>query len=85
MGQNSLAICYEYGNGVTQNMKKAFELYQLAAVQRNPNGLCNIGRFYYYGKEVEKDMTKAYEYCKLAADMGNPTALKMMKTHFNQI
>ena len=64
--QAALGDCYQYGNGVTIDLKKAFEWYQKAAEQNHPIGLYGLGACYYEGNGFERDTTKGLEYLNQA-------------------
>ena len=65
---NNLGRCYQNGEGVEKDLKKAVQYYTLAANQEHANARCNLGRCYQNGKGVEKDLQKAVEYYTLAAN-----------------
>src|SRR5262249_8113954 len=49
--------CYEYGNGVEYDLKKAMEYYRLAAEQGDPSGQVHLGLLYRGAiEEDESDM-----------------------------
>jgi len=78
----SLALMYENGFGVAQDVEKAIELYQKAASLGHPGAHNSIGDIYYFGKgNVEKDMKKAFTSYKTAADHDNKKGLYNLGTH----
>ena len=54
--------------------QKAFEYFNKAAEQHDPEALCNLGVFYENGRGVEKDIEKAGGYYREAAMLGNSLA-----------
>ena len=70
-GTFNLAIHYENGMGVTQDQKKAFNLYQEILRQNQnknskiwPRAQTNLALCYLHGKGVKKDQKKAFEMLK---------------------
>ena len=55
----NLGVCYESGNGVEQNWKRAFALYQKAVDKGHDKALSALGQCYEYGNGVPKDMKMA--------------------------
>lgn len=72
LGQNSLAISYENGQGVTADPARAAELYQAAADQGLGEAEVNLGRLYADGIGVAEDDAKAFALFKSAAAKGHP-------------
>lgn len=72
MGQNSLAISYENGEGVTADPARAAELYQAAAAQGLGEAEVNLGRLYAGGTGVAEDDAKAFALFQSAAAKGHP-------------
>ena len=68
-----LGICYEFGRGTDENIKKALEMYQKGTEHEvdKANCLCKLGNYYYKNDNPEK----AIEYYKQAAGLGNQRAL----------
>ncbi|MCZ7837065.1 tetratricopeptide repeat protein [Atlantibacter hermannii] len=56
---NSMANVYRLGMGVPKDMKKAFELYQIAAELGNTDAQVDLGDMYYYGEETFQSYDKA--------------------------
>ena len=63
--------CYEHGQGVKKNMKKALEMYRKAAENGDSSACCALGRFYESGILMEKSMEKAVMWYKKGAEAGN--------------
>jgi TPR repeat protein len=70
----NLGVCYQNGNGVTQDYAKAIHYYQLAAEQEDDHALNSLGICYQHGYGVEKDLIKMAEYYKKSAELGNAQA-----------
>jgi TPR repeat protein len=68
--QNRLGICYDYGDGVKQDLSKAVEYYQRAANQGHAVAQFNLGWCWECGKGVTKDWSEAVRYYQLSADQG---------------
>ena len=65
IAQNNLGHCYQHGQGVDKDYKKAFEWYFKSASNGCAEGQCNLGYCYQKGIGVDKDYKKAIElYCK---------------------
>ncbi|MGV8948615.1 MAG: tetratricopeptide repeat protein, partial [Candidatus Paracaedibacter sp.] len=65
-----LANMYVFGKGVGQDLKRALDLFHLAAnlgVGQDQNGL---GSMYYKGIGVGRDFKKAFDFFQLAANQG---------------
>ena len=55
-------FCYENGEGVAMDKKKAVEWYTKAAEQGCSNAQFNLGGFYAHGQGVAMDKEKAVEW-----------------------
>jgi hypothetical protein len=64
--QCTLGWYYYNGMGVTQDLKKAAELYQQAADQGSTEGRYNLAWCYEYGEGVVKDLKKAVDLYRVA-------------------
>ena len=71
-------VCYECGEGVRKNYKKAVEWYIKAAEHGVPEAMYNLVCFYEYGHGVKKDSAKALEWCIKAAEHGADKAQKYL-------
>jgi TPR repeat protein len=78
--QNDLARRYSYGIGVAKDLKKAFDLYTLAANQEYAPAQNNLGTLYKNGIGVEKDLKKAFDLYTLAANQGYAPAQNNLGT-----
>ncbi|WP_286037308.1 tetratricopeptide repeat protein [Enterobacter asburiae] len=54
-----MANVYRLGMGVPKDMKKAFELYQVAAELGNTDAQVDLGDMYYSGEETPQSYEKA--------------------------
>lgn len=70
-----LGLLYDNGLGVETDLKKALELYQVAADAGWGVAYSNIGDLYRLGLGVEKDEAKALEHYDQAIAKGNDAAL----------
>ena len=70
-----LAGSYERGVGVKQSVKKAIELYEMAAKRGHANAQGMLGDFYRQGKHgLTQSDKRASEYYTLAAEQGDAGA-----------
>ena len=75
MAQASLAYLYETGQGVSRDLDKALEYYQLAAKQGHAVAQYNLGRIYQTGlthglQVIRPDAQKAEQFLQRAAAQG---------------
>lgn len=74
--QFELAQLYEKGLGVTQDLDRAFELYNQSAEQGFADALNDLGFIYYQGGlNVTRDPKLGLEYFQKAADARHPQAM----------
>jgi uncharacterized protein len=76
--QYNLAVMFHKGDGVIENLQKAFEWYEKAAEAGMPMAQYNLGMLYFEGQAVKKDELKALEWWKKAADQGLEIAKKLV-------
>ena len=69
-----LALCYDEGQGITQNYHKAFYWYRKSAEQENSSAQCNLGWCYENGVGIDKDLYQAVFWYKKSAEQGNDVA-----------
>jgi len=69
--QYSLGVCYERGDGVTQNPEKAVYWYRKAAQQNYAQAQYNLGVCLYDGVGVPEDRREAAELFLAAAEQGD--------------
>ena len=67
---SNLGVAYYYGNGVTQDYKKAVLYYQRAAAKGHPFGMYNLAVACENGNGTPQDMDKAVKYFQMAAEHG---------------
>lgn len=73
--QMELAYLYLYGiDDVEQDFEKALHYYNLAAEQKDPIALNNLGSLYFSGIGAPKDTGKALKLFSEAAKLGNDNA-----------
>src|SRR4051794_9260219 len=70
VAQYNLGYCYQHGQGVTQDYKKAFEWYYKSANNGCGEGQNSLGECYYYGQGVAQDYKKAIEWYSKSANNG---------------
>lgn len=63
-------VCYELGQGVEVDSKRALSYYQQAAASGYPNAHADIGVFALMGTAMERDPVLAAKHLKIAADAG---------------
>ncbi len=68
--QYALALSYELGLGVNQDLMQAFTWYQKSADQDYAKAQYNLGIFYALGKGVEKDIIQSKYWVRRANDNG---------------
>ncbi|MBC7751062.1 MAG: sel1 repeat family protein [Candidatus Saccharibacteria bacterium] len=69
-----LASRYKLGQGVPQDLEKAFTWFQKAAIQGAAPAQLNLGQMYAEGKGVNADMTQAKLWLGKAAKQGDNRA-----------
>src|SRR5436190_15223147 len=74
---NSLAKCYENGEGIEKNLEKAFHWFQKAAENGNEKAQYNFARLYYNGEGTEKNLERPF--------IGVKKQLKMVMRKHNPI
>ena len=73
--QMNLGYMYLYGtNGVEQNFDNALKYYTMAAEQKDPIALNNLGSLYFNGIGVPINTTKALDFFQQSAELGNDNA-----------
>ena len=70
----SIALRYEHGSGVTQNLSQAFKWYLRAAKQGNAKAQFNLASMYENGEGVEHNIQQAINWLKTAAHNGEVNA-----------
>ena len=74
-GYCNLGYCYEQGQGVVLNSKKAFELYMVAAENGYNRGYLMVANCYLNGIYVEENPAEALAWLIKAAENGSVTAM----------
>jgi len=74
-GINNMGSRYQFGDGVPQDHKKAFNLYQKAANAGLVIAKTNLGYMYDNGLGVKKNKLKAIALYKSAANSGDPRGM----------
>ncbi|MFP4177745.1 MAG: tetratricopeptide repeat protein [Acholeplasmataceae bacterium] len=78
--QYNLAVMYQKGDGVEQDLRKAFLWYQKAAEADLDIAQYNLGMLYLQGLGTEKDVKKARIFLEKAAEQGLEVAEEMLHT-----
>ena len=68
--QYYLGVCYDLGNGVSQDYAKAVSWYEKSAKQGNAQAQYNLGLCYDLGKGVSQDYAKAVYWYEKSARQG---------------
>ena len=71
----NLGYCYESGQGVVLNSKKAYDLYMYAAEHGYPRGLTSVANCYLNGIYVEPNVAEALNWLTKAAEAGDIKAM----------
>jgi hypothetical protein len=73
--QMHLGEAYYYGDvGLKQNLKRGFQLFELAAAQGHAKAQVRLAGCYLYGRGVEVDYEAAALWYRRAAEQGHPEA-----------
>ena len=72
--QFNLAVSYDTGSGVAQDIREAAKWYGLAAQQGHGGAQYNLAMYYIHGQGVSADRQKASEWLEKAAEQGLPEA-----------
>ena len=72
--QYSLGVAYFNGEGVAQDLKKAIDWFELAAIGGNVQAMFNMGSAYYQGNGTNQDYAKAVEWWQKAAALEQRSA-----------
>lgn len=76
--QFRLALCYDNGEGTTQNSQKALFWYEKAALQEHKAAIFNLAASYSNGIEIEKNPTLAFYWFKKGAEIGSPDCQRQL-------
>src|SRR5260370_37675790 len=69
--QFQLAVAYQFGKGVDQDIYEAIRWYRMAANGGDPNAQNNLGYLYQTGPKGVKDLAEAAKWYMRAATVGN--------------
>ncbi len=69
--QYNLGVCYERGDGVTQDFKQAVYWYKKSAEQGNAKAQHNLGLCYFNGYGIAPDHTEAARLFRLSAEQND--------------
>lgn len=73
-GAHNLALCYETGQGVPQDLARARTLYASAAKLGWVQAKCALGTMLVSGRGGAKDVARGVALCREAAEAGNANA-----------
>ena len=62
---------YYHGEGVTQDNKKAVNLFEMAALAGDRESAANLAKMYEFGMAVELDLARAVKWYLKATEMGD--------------
>ena len=79
------ADSFERGLGVKQNYTKAYRLYCLAALQKDPIASYNIGWMYFNGRGRERNINTALGWFQRSSELGSKHGKRMVKRFPNTI
>jgi TPR repeat protein len=68
--QYELGVCYQEGEGVTQNLKEAAKWFRMSANQGNADAQYGLALCYINGTGVKQNYTEAAKWLRKAADQG---------------
>jgi TPR repeat protein len=71
-----IGLLFEYGDGMTQDFKKALQYYGRSASDKNATAYYDIGLLYYYGKGVDQNYKEAFTcFTKITNSVPDPKKL----------
>lgn len=76
---SNLGVSYYYGNGVSQDYKKAVQYYQVAAAKGHPFGIYNLAVACENGNGIPKDIDKAVTFYRRAASQNVDMAIDALR------
>lgn len=79
------AMRYESGEGVTQDFKRAYDLYCLSALQGDSKAAYRLGAMYLNGRGKAVDNAKAVGWFKQAEKIGGPGASSVLAEHLEAV
>lgn len=81
-GMYDLALCYQKGEGVDKDEKKAFQLLLKASDQGYDEAQFQLAECYYWGKGTKMDRERALELYLETANLGNRVAQFMVGYYY---
>ncbi|WP_195454927.1 tetratricopeptide repeat protein [Turicibacter sanguinis] len=82
--QNYLGLCYDNGQGISQDEKIAFEWFMKAAKQGNPAAQYNVGFCYHNGEGMEKTDKWAKHWLRKSAEQGYDSAINKLREWYEE-
>lgn len=73
--QEALARTSVTSNDLERILKRSYEFFRKAAIQRDANGFINLGTCYLRGFGCKQDMAMAFNCFKAAAELGHPEGM----------
>ncbi|PDX24981.1 HcpA family protein [Helicobacter pylori] len=83
-GCSKTGEAYFFGEGVTQNFKKAFQYYSKACELNEALTCTLVGEFYRDGEGVTKDLKKAFEYSAKACELNDAKGCYALAAFYNE-
>jgi TPR repeat protein len=74
----NLGVCYLEGKGVSQNVRHARRLFEIAAAAGDPDAAWNLGYIYAKGLGTARDHSRAVTWLERASEKDNPGALNFL-------
>ncbi|XP_066998893.1 DAP3-binding cell death enhancer 1 [Anabrus simplex] len=75
----NLAVCYEKGLGISQDLKKAAKFYKMASEKGHATAMYNLGVFHVHGwGGLPVDLNQAHELFEKASSLGQDDAKKAL-------
>lgn len=71
----NMGLYYEYGRGVTKNLRRSFHWYIKAAQLGDSDAQCHVGYCYHEGEGVRRNEQEALRWYRQSAKDGNASAM----------
>lgn len=84
VGIRQMAVVYEHGRGVHQDLRRAYALYCKSALMGDTISAYNIGFMYFNGRGVPRDTALAVYWYRKAANAGDSFSKRMVR-YFHDI
>lgn len=81
---NALGVSMLTGNGIKKDVKRAYQLLQMAAQKRNGSAMGNIADMYINGIHFEQDYSKAIEWMEKAAKVGHMPSITELASYYQE-